>query len=62
MADALGVTVDYLIGGANGFLADKKMVDRLEKIDHLSGEDKERVLYFIDMVIRDAKARQAYAS
>jgi len=43
-------------------ILDKKMLRRLEQIDNLSFEDKEKVIYFIDMVIRDAKTRQAYSA
>jgi len=60
IADALEVTVDYLIGDSDKMILDKKMLRRLEQIDNLSSEDKEKVIYFIDMVIRDAKTRRAY--
>ncbi len=60
IADALGVTLDYLIGGANSAILDKDLLKRLEDIQSLSQEDKDKIYYFIDMAIRDAKAKKAY--
>lgn len=61
IADALGVTVDYLVGSSDKMVLDKKMVKRLEEIENLPEEDKDRIYYFIDIVLRDAKARKAYS-
>ena len=61
IADALGVTVDYLVGSSDKMVLDRKMVKRLEEIENLPEEDKDRIYYFIDVVLRDAKARKAYS-
>ena len=61
LADTLGVTVDYLIGGSDKMVMDKKMMQRLEDIENLTSEDKDRIFHFIDVIIRDAKARKAYS-
>jgi len=61
IADALGVTIDYLIGTSDKMVLDKKMLERFEQIDHLTPEDKEKVIYFIDMAIRDARTKKTYA-
>jgi len=60
IADSLGVTLDYLLGGSNSAILDKDLLKRLEDIESLSQEDKDKIYYFIDMAVRDAKARQAY--
>lgn len=60
IADSLDVTLDYLLGGSNSAVLDKELLKRLEDIESLSQEDKDKIYYFIDMAIRDAKARQAY--
>ncbi|ALO13776.1 Putative PBSX repressor [Salinivirga cyanobacteriivorans] len=60
IADSLNVTLDYLLGGSNSAVLDKELLKRLEDIESLSQEDKDKIYYFIDMAIRDAKARQAY--
>jgi len=62
IADALEVTIDYLVGRAEEIVTDKKMLKRLEGIEDLPEEEKEKIYYFIDMAIRDAKAKSAYAS
>ncbi|MBN1185761.1 MAG: helix-turn-helix transcriptional regulator [Bacteroidales bacterium] len=61
IADSLGVTLDYLIGGANSAVLDKNLLKRLEDIESLTqDDDKDKIYYFIDMAVRDAKAKQAY--
>ncbi len=62
IADALEVTIDYLTGRTEKIILDKKMLKRLESIENLPKDDKEKIFYFIDVVIRDAKTRQAYSS
>jgi hypothetical protein len=36
------------------------LLKRLEDIESLTKEDKDKNYYFIDMAVRDAKARKAY--
>lgn len=60
IADALSVTLDYLLGGSSNAVLDKELLKRLEDIESLTKEDKDKIYYFIDMAVRDAKARQAY--
>ncbi len=62
LANALGVSVDYLLGeGANASF-DKEVIKRLEQMELLPKEEKQRIFHYIDLVIRDCKAKQAYAS
>jgi transcriptional regulator with XRE-family HTH domain len=62
LADALDVTVDFLIGAHDmeGLLKDRTMLARWQALDELSREDRERILFMVDGLVRDAKARQAY--
>ena len=60
IGDALGVTLDYLLGDSENAILDKELLKRLEDIESLTKEDKDKIYYFIDMAVRDAKARQAY--
>jgi len=62
IANTLGVTIDYLIGNSDSVAFDKRTLKRLEEIESLPEEDKEKLYYFIDMAIRDAKAKRAYSS
>ncbi|MDO5981454.1 helix-turn-helix domain-containing protein [Flavivirga spongiicola] len=61
IADALEVSVDYLIGKTN-LLLDKDAIDRLVKISELNDENKSFILNMIDMALRDFKTKKAYAS
>jgi len=61
IADALEVSLDYLVGEGMNAKFDKKTLKRLEDLELLE-EEKKKVLYdLIDTYIRDAKARKAYA-
>jgi transcriptional regulator with XRE-family HTH domain len=61
IATALNVSLDYLVGNSDLQL-DKLTVDRIEAIQKLKDEDKQDAFKLLDMFLRDAKARQAYAS
>jgi transcriptional regulator with XRE-family HTH domain len=61
IADALEVSVDFLIGKTN-LLLDNEAVDRLVRISELNGENKNFILDMIDMALRDFKTKKAYAS
>lgn len=62
LAEALGVTLDYLVGdGEMEPMLDKQMIERLAQIEKMPEEVRERVLFFIDLAIRDYKAKGVYA-
>ena len=60
IADALEVSVDYLIGKTKMEL-DKNTMRRIEDISTLSEENKNFVFNLIDMALRDLKTKKAYA-
>lgn len=60
IADALEVSIDYLIGKTN-LMLDKEAVDRLVKIAELNDDNKSFILNMIDMALRDFKAKKAYS-
>ncbi|XZF16697.1 helix-turn-helix domain-containing protein [Chitinophagaceae bacterium MMS25-I14] len=60
IAEELGVTVDYLLGGSAQLMPDKKLLKRMEDIEALPPEEKEKVYYFIDMAIAHHKAKNAF--
>lgn len=62
IADALEVTLDYLVGEGTNAKLDKKNVRRLHDIQLL--EDTKRNILFdlIDTYIRDAKIRKAHSA
>jgi transcriptional regulator with XRE-family HTH domain len=55
LADALGITLDYLLGKSDKMVLDKKNLQRLHDIENLSEEDKSNIFYTIDNLIRAAK-------
>lgn len=60
IADALEVSVDYLIGKTKMVL-DAATMRRLEDISSLSEENKNFLLNMIDMALGDFKTKKAYA-
>ena len=64
IADVLGATLDYLTGGGGTpeALQDKTMMRRIADLAVIPTHDREKILYLVDGLIRDAKARQAYHS
>jgi transcriptional regulator with XRE-family HTH domain len=61
LAKVFDVSVDYLIGEGINASYDKEMLNRLEGMETLPSEEKQRIFHYIDLIIRDNKARQAYA-
>ena len=61
IADALEVSIDYLVGKTS-ILLDKQTLDRIENIAQLPEEKRSYVFELIDMCLRDFKAKKAYAS
>lgn len=55
LADALEVSLDYLVGDGDLKILDKRTLKRLEDIDNLSDEDKNHILYALDNLIKAAK-------
>lgn len=62
IADELGTTVDYLIGGSDSIKLDKKMLSRIQDIQQLDEQQQEYVFALLDAFLRDHKAKKAYAS
>jgi transcriptional regulator with XRE-family HTH domain len=60
MADALDVSIDYLVGKTNLQL-DKSTLDRLEDIGKLNDDARQYIFNHLDLMIRDFKTKKAYA-
>ena len=61
IADALGVSTDYLLSEEHVTIKDKELLKKFEVIQNIDGETKTIIDNFLDLVIRDFKARKAYA-
>lgn len=55
LADALAVSLDYLVGDGDLKVVDKKTMQRLEDIEKLPMEDKAHIFYALDNLIKAAK-------
>jgi transcriptional regulator with XRE-family HTH domain len=60
MAEALGVSLDYLVGLA-AFELDNSVTQKILAIQALDNDDKNLLFNTIDALLRDANARKAYA-
>ncbi|MBY0282044.1 MAG: helix-turn-helix domain-containing protein [Alphaproteobacteria bacterium] len=61
IADAFGVSLDYLVGEGVNAKFDKKTLKRLQDIESLKESDKSCLMTIVDAFLRDAKTRQAYS-
>lgn len=55
IAEALDVSLDYLVGDTTVLLKDKKMLYRLEVLQKIKPDYKERILYMLDLMLKDAQ-------
>jgi len=55
IAAAMEVSLDYLVGDTSVLLKDKKMMYRLEVLQKVKKEQKERILYMLDLMLKDAQ-------
>lgn len=62
IADALGVSLDSLVGEGANAQFDMQDIKRLQQIKELDQSTQEKMWFFIDTVLRDFKAKKAYAS
>jgi len=61
IADALEVSLDYLVGEGQTAKFDKRTLQRLEELEQLDDSKKQTLFDLIDTYIRDAKTRQTYS-
>ncbi len=62
IADALDTTLDYVVGEKIASTFDKKTVKRIQEIEKLDNDIKEKIFFVIDNIIQNTKAKQAYNS
>ena len=63
LAALLNTSVGYLLGESenDNLLKDPKMMERLNEINGFNEEDKEKVIFTLDAVIREIKNRKVYS-
>jgi hypothetical protein len=64
LAETFGVTLDYLVDdtGNAANIKDKAILRRMMEIEALDGEDKKTIVHVLDSLLRDARAKKAYAA
>lgn len=64
LADTFDVTLDFLVDdtGKTAEIKDKAMLQRIMDIQALDTEDQKTIVHVLDSLLRDAKAKKAYAS
>lgn len=61
MADAFGVSLDFLVGEGKNAHYNKKTLKIIEEIEALEPTTKEKLYFLVNAVIRDYKTQKAYA-
>ncbi|WP_163411590.1 helix-turn-helix domain-containing protein [Flavobacterium ajazii] len=62
IADALGVSLDYLVGQTSQTSFDKRTLERIIELELLEESKKQTLYDLIDTYIRDFKTRKAFAN
>lgn len=61
LAEAFDVMLDYLVGENElATLRDEAMMERWQTLEMQPSIDRERILFVLDSLMRDAKIRQVY--
>jgi transcriptional regulator with XRE-family HTH domain len=58
IADALEVTIDYLIGGSDTMVIDKELLQRMEDIQKLNETDKGHLFALMDAFLQNTKLQK----
>lgn len=58
IANALGVTLDYLAGNSKMKIVDQELIKRMEIINQMPKQPKDQLMHFIDMYIKDYQANK----
>jgi transcriptional regulator with XRE-family HTH domain len=63
LGDTFNVTLDFLVDdtGQAAEIKDKNMLKRLMELQVLDTEDQKTIVHVLDSLLRDAKAKKAYA-
>jgi len=61
MSQVFDVSVDYLIGEGAMAHFDKEVLRRIEDIESLDDETKNKLFFLIDNVLQNVKAKKAFA-
>lgn len=60
LTNVFEVSVDFLLGQNANASYDKEIIKTLKAAESLPPQEKDRILHFIDLIIRDNRIKQAY--
>jgi len=61
IAKTFNVSVDYIIGEGQLANYDKEVIKRIEDIENLDSDTKQKLFFLIDNVIQNFKTKQAFS-
>ena len=61
IAKVFNVSVDYLVGEGQSAHFDKEVLKRIEDIERLDRDTREKLFFLIDNVIQNFKTKQAFS-
>lgn len=59
MAEALGVSLDYLVGNVDSAL-DPDLLGKVEELQKLPEEERSHLLYLMDSILQNFRTRKAF--
>ena len=62
IADAFDVSLDYLVGEGQISTYNKEIIKRIDDIENLDEDTKNKLFFLIDNVIQNFKTKKAFAS
>ncbi len=60
IAEVLEVSLDFLVGNTDQKL-DSSILDKILQIQQLPNEDRSHLLYLVDNILQNVKAKQAFS-
>ncbi|HMJ68989.1 MAG TPA: helix-turn-helix transcriptional regulator [Cyclobacteriaceae bacterium] len=60
IAQALGVSLDYLVGNSD-MLLEADVIKRIQEIQNLPDNDRDHLYYLVDNILQNVKAKKAFA-
>jgi len=61
IAQALGVSLDYLVGNTD-MLLEADVIKRIQDIQNLPDKDRDHLYYVVDNILQNVKAKKAFAA
>ena len=60
IANALAVSLDFMVGNTDQMI-DPSMIQKIQEIQQLPEDDRKHLLYLMDNILQNVKAKKAFA-